>query len=479
MRDNPSGTGPTPRILTVETAAAESSLRIIRASRSAVDVQLLRVVRLVIRVDSDPARRALFAKLVQTHRPVRLAFNSTNASPARGRRPCSSRVTGSRRSSASRGLAPGARACSWWRRMPTRDNRWHESPGGSAPRIAPGSERDRGAPDAIGVSGTALLLSRRRVVEALRIIRWLDRRYGFLVSCRAAGAIAWYARSRAILAAARPAAILVSSDSNPEEVGFVARGARARRFRRCSSPTPIRRRCRRRSTSACRFSKAKAAVDARRRKGPIKGAVLLAGVEGDSAPLDAPRFARPDPVIGIFTPKALSWPTLAAIVDDCRDHFHARQIVIRWHPSMLEPPRLGQLLDDRSRHRRVAAAAAAAGRGAAVRLGDRRREQQRAPAGAEAGHPDGRRARASGVYPASRSDQYGFVGQRRRVSAGGIDPRSRTPRPLSRSSPTGWPTRFEQYDASYLRPPDAIGGEVRRAIRGAGRAALRRAGHVT
>ena len=43
--------------------------------------------------------------------------------------------------------------------------------------------------------------------------------------------------------------------------------------------------------------------------------------------MDARRFARPNPVIGIFPPKALSWPTLAAIIDDCRRHFGARQIV--------------------------------------------------------------------------------------------------------------------------------------------------------
>lgn len=29
----------------------------------------------------------------------------------------------------------------------------------------------------------------------------------------------------------------------------------------------------------------------------------------------------------------------------------------------------------------------------------------------------------------------------------------------------GWPARFQQYDASYLRPQNVIGGEVRRAIR--------------
>ena len=75
---------------------------------------------------------------------------------------------------------------------------------------------------------------------------------------------------------------------------------------------------------------------------------MLAGIEGHSVALDPRRFQRTSPVIGIFTPKALSWPTLAAAIDDCRQHFRASQIVIRWHPSMLESPRLARHLADRS-----------------------------------------------------------------------------------------------------------------------------------
>ena len=44
--------------------------------------------------------------------------------------------------------------------------------------------------------------------------------------------------------------------------------------------------------------------------GPSSGEIVLAGVEGDSAPLDVGRFERKQPVIGIFAPKAVSWPTL-------------------------------------------------------------------------------------------------------------------------------------------------------------------------
>jgi hypothetical protein len=139
----------------------------------------------------------------------------------------------------------------------------------------------------------------------------------------------------------------VSSDSHPEELGF-ASAARVLQIPRVfvshAYPTPL--------SPPLDFSlsilEGEAAVRARMRKGPIKGAVLLAGMEGDSAPMDAHRFERPTPVIGLFPPKAFSWATLSGIIDDCRRHFRARQIVIRWHPSMLEPARLAHQLGDLS-----------------------------------------------------------------------------------------------------------------------------------
>ena len=189
--------------------------------------------------------------------------------------------------------------------------------------------------------------SRAPFVRAFRLLRAIDRRYGFLVSCRVVGALAWYVRAKAILGVRRPEAVLVSSDSNSEEVGF-ASAARALEiptvFVSHAYPTPF--------SPPQDFSlsilEGEAATRARGRQGPIKGQIVLAGLEGDSAPLDPRRFERTDPVIGLFTPKAVSWWTLAAVISDCRQHFHARQIVIRWHPSMLERPRLGHLLKDLS-----------------------------------------------------------------------------------------------------------------------------------
>ena len=313
-----------------------------------------------------------------------------------------------------------------------------------------------------GLAGLTILLSPRRLVRVLRIVRAIDTRHGFLVSCRAASAIAWYSRAKAILAARRPGAVLVSSDSQPEELGLAA-AARAldipQVFVSHAYPTPV--------SPPLDFSlsilEGEAAVDARKRKGPIKGEVLLAGVEGVSAPLDARRFERNNPVIGVFTPKALSWPTLAATIEDCRDHLRARRIVIRWHPSMLEPSRHVHRLGDLSGVVESPRTAL---------LHDVARECDWVIADENSnvhlnvlklGIPTVA-IKNLGVYPQSRSDLYGFVAN------GVIFPPVKSVREVQADALIAffadcWRSRFARYDASYLRPQGAIRTEVRCAIR--------------
>jgi hypothetical protein len=264
-----------------------------------------------------------------------------------------------------------------------------------------------------------------------------------------------------MLASRRPGAVLVSGDSNPEEVGFIA-AARARGipqiFVAHAYPTPF--------SPPLNFTlsilEGQQAADARRLKGPITGAVLLAGMEGESARLDPRRIERPNPVIGIFPPKALSWTALAAIVDDCRAHFHARQIIIRWHPSMLESPRLAQRVADRSgiteypgwaQFHEVARQCdwVIAAENSNVHL----------PL-LKLGIPTVA-VKGLGLYPRSRSDLYGFI------EHGVVFPPLDSIRDLRADEVAAffsdrWIMRFKEYDASYLLPPGAIENEVRRAI---------------
>jgi hypothetical protein len=427
-----------------------------------VNVSLLRVLRTVIRADSDPARQALFGNLMRSRRAVRLVYRLHErlgpgraaailvscyglaaflaVAPPRNRRArvVALAVHENARDQVSRIIAwIGAGDCDWVR-------------SGLRALVHPA-----------GLAAAAALLARGGPAASLRITRAIDRRHGFLVACRAAAAIAWYARARALLDAHRPGAVIVSSDSNPEESGFVA-AARAlaipQVFVSHAYPTPY--------APPLDFTlsilEGAAAVEAHRRKGAIRGEVLLAGIDGESAPMDVSRFARSTPVVGVFTPKAIAWPTLAGVIDDCRRHFGAGRIVIRWHPSMLEPPRLAGVLDD-------VTGVVESPRDASLVETARQCDWVVADENSNVHLPVLKlgiptiAVRRLGLYPHSRSDLYGFI-------AGGVVFAASArlsdvePARLTAFFSECWEARFREYDASYLRPAEVIGDEVRRAI---------------
>jgi hypothetical protein len=427
-----------------------------------MNVSLHQVLRTVVLSDSDPARQVLFANLMKSRLSVRLVYALHE------------RLSGTWASAllvSSYGLAPFLGI------VPSRDRRarvlvvaTHANARRQVARVISwiGPDECGWVRTGLGalffpstVAGLVALVSSRRLASAIRIVRTLDRRYGFLVSCRAAAAIAWYVRGKAILGRHRPGAVLVSGDSHPEEVGFSA-AARVlsipQVFVSHAYPTPF--------SPPLRFSlsilEGEAAVQARSRKGPIEGAILLAGVEGDSAPLEPHRFQRADPVIGVFLPKAVSWPTLVAIIDDCRHHFRARKIVIRWHPSMFEAPQLARVVEDLSGIVETPKSAL---------LPDVARQCDWVVADENSnvhlpvlklGIPTVA-VRNLGLYPEDRSDLYGFA------ASGVLFPpvtsiRDVRPEALTAFFSESWVSRFKEYDASYLLPPRAIGREVRQAI---------------
>jgi hypothetical protein len=433
-----------------------------QAARPVGSLRLLRVLRTVIRADSDAVRQALFANLMQAHLWVRLVCRLHDRLRGTGAASFVIAVYGlisfltivPPRNRAARLLAVGQFENA--RRQIDRVASWI---GPSDCAVVGTGVAALRAPL---LAARLLVLARGRGIrKALRTAAVIDRRHGLLVACRAIRALAWYACTRAILDRARPGAVLVASDTNPEELGFVA-AARAldipQIFVSHAYPTPF--------SPPLDFTlsilEGDAAVTARLRKGPIQGRVLLAGIEGDSLPVDAARFSRPAPVVGLFPPKAVAWPTLVAIIDDCRRHFGARQIVIRWHPSMLERPRLAECLRDLSG---IVFASST------VPVADvaRRCDWVIADENSNVHLPVLKlgiptiAVRKLGLYPPSRADLYGFI-------ANGIvfppvdavgDVRADA---LGRFFAAGWGDRFQSYDAAYMRPHAAIGGEVRSAI---------------
>jgi len=423
---------------------------------------LLSAVRTVIRADSDPVRQALFANLKESHLLVRLVFAVHEAlrNTAASALLVSSyglgvflTVTAPRHRRASvLSVARHANA----RRQVARIAAWLEP--GECDRL---NMRLAALPARVAESFVEVTKSRASFVRALRVVRRVDQMHGFLVACRTASAIAWYARGKAILRGQRLQAVVVSSDTNPEEVGFTA-AARALGiptiFISHAYPTPF--------SPPLAFDLSilggQAEVDARRRRGAIAGEILLVGLEGESISLDVTQFDRKEPVIGIFAPKAVSWETLAAVIDDCRQYFRARQILIRWHPSMLEPPRLSHRLGDMS-------GIVETPRGA--KLADVARECDWVIADENSsvhlpvlklGIPS-IAVKRLGRYPETRTDMYGLV-RDRIVPPALVSIRDVRPDALAAFFSNGWVARFQRYDASYARPSTAIENEVRAAI---------------
>ena len=192
-----------------------------------MNLSLRRAIQIVIRADSDPARQVLFANLMQARLAVRLAY----------------RVHGLLMGTWASALLISAYGLAYFvrisppvmggarilaaaehvnaRRQVARVAAWMDD---GAVRCV----RTRSGLSDITAAVVSLMTqtSRRHLLRTLRIVRVLDRRHGFLVACRSVAAIARYARTTTILCQDRPDAVLVSSDSNPEEVGFAA-GARA------------------------------------------------------------------------------------------------------------------------------------------------------------------------------------------------------------------------------------------------------------
>ena len=426
-----------------------------------VNVCLLRALRIVIAADSDPVRQVLFANLMQGRRLVRVAYrlHARFADTWMSAVVVSAyglvyflRISPPPARQALVAVAKHANA----RRQVDRIREWVGLEHSHRIRIGFGV----GATLA-GLSQLLTAASGRALRRSLRVIRALDGRHGFLVACRSAAAIAWYARTKAMLAEHRPGAVLVSSDSNPEEVGFTAAAAALaipRVFVSHAYPTPF--------SPPLNFNlsilEGEAALRSRLKRGTVSGDVVLAGVEGDSAPLDAGRFDRKDPVIGIFTPKAISWPALIAVISDCRRVFGASRIVIRWHPSRLDQNRHLHTLNDLSSIEESPTSAA---------LSDvaRRCDWVIADENSNVHLPVLKLGiptvvvKGLGLYPDSRADMYGFA------AAGIVFPPVRSISDLRVSEVKAffgddWTARFRRFDASYLRPQSEVQAEVRAAI---------------
>lgn len=292
----------------------------------------------------------------------------------------------------------------------------------------------------------------RDFVTALRILHRINGRYGFLVSCRVASTLACYSRALVVLQQTGAQAVVVSSDTNPEEVGVAAAARRldvATVFIAHAHPNAY--------TPSLDFTLAlmegEAALELRKSRGPVNGTVRLIGIEGPSRELNPLTLRKAAPVVGIFAPKVVSWPSFVEAVMACR-RCGASRILIRWHPSMIggkmlaamlpdltdifEMPRLGRLTDVA---RQCDWAVSDENSNVHLQL-------------LKLGVPTVAFT-SLGVHPNGHEDAYGFI-------ANGVIPApvSTIDRAVLRRVEEfyglGWAQRFTRYDTAYLVDPERI-----------------------
>jgi hypothetical protein len=427
-----------------------------------METELLRALRSTIRADSDPGRQAQFGDLRRASRAAAVALRLYRAL---GRSKAStlfvslyglkSHLLVAAPSGGAGLMAVSVHANA--RRQVHRLASWFEP--GRVHHLEIGLPATRGT--RLIKSGLRLASAWRGTRRHLRVIHRIERRRDFLVSCRASGLLATYGRAREILSDGRWTAVIVSSDTNPEEVAFAA-AARTLGvpsvFIAHTYPNPF--------APPLRFSlsllEGEAAADARRRQGPIVGDVVLLGLEGASRPVDAQRFNRPHPVIGVCTPKTVDWPRLADLINDCRSRHGARQVLVRWHPSMIESPRLDAVLPDMTNVIETSPTES-------IRAVVDRCDWIVADPNSNV-HLDALRIgvptvalRKLGITQAGREDVFGFV------AAGILYPPVNSLQELSTSDiieffERDWERRYQRFDAAYLCPPGSRDREAKDAI---------------
>ena len=376
-------------------------------------IQLLTTIREVIHADCDPVRQALFDHLRRSDPIVKFVYSTH-------------RFLGGNFLSSALVFLFGVKSYS-----------------GALLRLVKGSLRFR---------------DWRRVY---RLVNRLNGRHDFLVSCRTASAIFSYVRALEILYLHKSSAVIVSSDSNPEPLAFT-RAAEGfgipTIFMSHAYPTPV--------SPPLRFSlsilEGEAALQHYQSKGPVKGDVIFCGAEGASKPMDAQKLVTKSPIIGIFASKVVCWPQFISLIEDCRNQFNPKKILIRWHPNMLGRSKLSSKLENTKDILETDPTLelqdvskqcdwVIADENSNVNLGVLKSGIPILP------------MKEFSVLPESRADLYGFV-------ANEILPQpTKTVRTvcldeLARFYSNDWAQRFGHYDASYSEPTDLLADQARESI---------------
>lgn len=289
------------------------------------DPELSRACEIVAAKDSQPLRRALFAKLASRTPALRAALAAWEHLGT-GRR-------------AAAFVSPLALAC--WLEVP--------APKRDADLLAAWKyENERRQIAALAALAPALTIESLALrpgaaAGALGTPSWEPRADwallrahcaggDFLVAARVACTIGYYRRMLPLLARSRARAVIVSSDANPYAMALVA-AARRLGKRTCfvthghvaEGPPPL--------DFDLSLLDGPAARAVYERAGPVRGKVVFKGAEGAARPMDTSRLARGVRTLGVVLSILVDFRRVGRALDRLRAELRPERVVLRLHPN--------------------------------------------------------------------------------------------------------------------------------------------------
>lgn len=184
----------------------------------------------------------------------------------------------------------------------------------------------------VGLAGVIGAPSTARRYRAL--VRRSDRERGFLVACRVAATFGYYCRALDLLdhAGSGVSTVLVSSDSNPYAMGFVA-AARQRGLNVAYIPhghlpeePPV-------LDADLALFDGPALEAVYRRAGPLTATIVYKGAEGDYRPMRTAGLGGRRFTLGIFMSILVDWAAFGGLLTRIDAALRPERIVVRFHPN--------------------------------------------------------------------------------------------------------------------------------------------------
>ncbi len=173
----------------------------------------------------------------------------------------------------------------------------------------------------------------RKILQCLRIIHRINRRYAFMPACRTAATLNHYLRFRYELQKSPPRAVLVASDYAPDSLGLAWTARRlgiptiyiAHAFTAPGSLRPP-------LWFTLSILYGKKMRDYYAAKGSIDGKVVYCGLEGNYRPLMIRNLRQHGMSVGLFLSAPLNISGLKNVITELEKALRPKTIVVRKHP---------------------------------------------------------------------------------------------------------------------------------------------------